>query len=172
MLKHFKNFKQYYPTVEDRPDYADLIAAGVGFEMDEEGRDWYDLRDTLQKDTFKVVYYPDGTVLQCEKDVNELCPHGMAGVVELEEVPDGLRRDTTFKYRFNGENVELNPSYFEGAKEYKLSVASRKVAEYRDLLELGAKVSNQLDAWREYRLAVFNTDLSDLENIVWPKLPE
>lgn len=171
MLKHFKNFKQYHPTAEDRPDYADLIAAGVGFEMDEEGRDWYDLRETFQKDTFKVVYHADGTVSQCEKDVNELCPHGMAGVVELTEVPDGLRRNTTFKYRFNGETVELNRAYFEGYKEFKLSVASRKVSEYRDLMELGAKVGDVLDKWRTYRLEVFNTDLSDLENIVWPEQP-
>lgn len=172
MLKHFKGFRQYYPTAEERPDYADLIEAGVGFEMDEEGRDWYDLRETLRKDTFKVVYMAGGGVLQCEKDSNELCPHGMAGVVELEEVPVGLTRETTFMYRFNGESVELDPEYFKGLKEYRMRFAGSKVSEYTDLLEMGADVAETLQKWREYRLAVYNVDVSLMDNIEWPVAPE
>lgn len=172
MLHHFKNFKRYRPTKESRPDYADLIDAGVGFEMDEEGRDWYDLRELFQKDTFKVVYMEDGTVLQCEKDTNELCPHGMAGVVELESVPDGLRRHTNFMYKFNGTEVVLNEEYFKRVKDCYIQQAGRKIEMYRDLVELGVDVGDKLEAWRKYRVAVFNVDTSLMGVIEWPKAPE
>lgn len=172
MLKHFKGFKQYYPTADDRPDYADLIEAGVGFEMDEDGRDWYDLRETFDADTFKVVYGADGVVVQCETDTNELCPHGMAGVVELTDVPEGLRRDTTFMYRFNGVDVELDPKYFEGLKARYMRFAGAKIAEYRDLLDMGADVGDILQKWRGYRLDVFNVDTSLMMDIEWPSAPE
>lgn len=172
MLKHYKNFKQYYPTTKSRPDYADLIEAGVGFEMDDEGRDWYDLRETFQKDTFKVVYMHDGSVLQCEKDVNELCPHGAAGVVELESVPDKLRRHTNFMYIFNGTEVVLNEEYFKRVKDYRMQNAGRHIETYRDLLELGEDVSEILEKWRAYRLAVYRLDASLMDEIEWPQEPE
>lgn len=172
MLQHFKNPKQYKPTVAERPDFEDLITNGVGFEMDDQGRDWYDVRELFQKDTFKVVYDFNGTVFQCEKDVNELCPHGMAGVVELETVPDGLRRDTNNRYRFDGTSVVPNPEYYKALKDYRLKRSSEMISMYRDLEELGADVSDILQKWREYRLAVFNVDLSKMEDIMWPEKPE
>lgn len=171
MLQHFKNPRQYRPTVIDRPDYADLIENGVGFEMDDQGRDWYDVREMFQENTFKVVYSQDGTVFQCEKDVNELCPHGMAGVVELEEVPDGLRRDTNNQYRFDGSKVVPNPLYYQALKEHLLKTAGEKISMYRDFEELGEDVSAILKEWRTYRLAVYNVDLSELDNIKWPEKP-
>lgn len=170
-MKHFKNFRQYFPTAEERPDFKDLIEAGIGFEMDEEGRDWYDLRDTFESDTYKVVYFESGDILQLEKDVDALCPHGMAGVVELEEVPEGCTRDTLYKYRFDGEKVVLNGTFFKDLKEFKMAKASRKVAEYKDFLDMGADVAKQLQEWREYRLALFNVDVSLMDNIVWPEAP-
>lgn len=170
-MQHYKNFRQYFPTVEERPDFKDLIEAGVGFEMDEDGRDWYDLRDTFQPDTYKVVYFEGGDILQMETDVDSLCPHGMAGVVELAEVPEGCTRETLYKYIFDGEKVKLNVDYFKDLKEFKMTKASRKVAEYQDFLEMGADVEKQLQEWREYRLALFKVDVSLMDDIEWPKAP-
>lgn len=170
LIQLITGFRQYTP--EGRPEYDELLKLGVGFEMDDKGRDWYDLRETFQEDTVKVVFYEDGTILQCETNVMELCPHGAAGVAELTEVPEGCTRLAHDKYMFDGEKVVLDVRYFEYHREYRLKVANEKVNMYRDLLDMGADVGAQLEAWREYRLAVFNIDPTLMDDIVWPEKPE
>lgn len=172
-LKHFKGFTQYFPTVKERPDYADLIEHGVGFEMDSEGRDWYDLRETLQEDTYKVVYMKGGYILQCLQNKNELCPHGCAGLVELEDVPQDLKDGNLAWYLFDGEKLIKNPEFFEHLKQLRLRQASDKVAMYTDLLDLGEDVEEKLQEWREYRRDVYRVDARKLmDKVVWPNAPK
>lgn len=170
-LRHYKNFTEYVP--ERTEENADLLDHGVGFSMDEDGNDWYELRETFSTDTWKLVYADDGSVIQCETDVQQLTVQGAAGVVELEHVPTEYSRYNMVQWWWDGEKLTWCPHYFERYKSGLLSLASRKIEQYADFISLGEEgLEDTLRAWRKYRLDVFKVDLSVLPFYDWPEKPE
>lgn len=170
-LRHYKNFVKYTPR--KTKENADLLEHGVGFSMDENGNDWYELRHTFEKNTWKLVYAVDGSVIQCEQDVQELAVQGSAGVVEIDSLPKEYSRHIMTHWWWDGEKLTWNPKYFENQKARLMSMASTKIDQYADFIELGEEgLEDILKAWRKYRLAVFKVDLSVLPFYDWPEKPE
>lgn len=89
-MRHFKNFKVGTPKV--RPEDA---PQGAIFIIDDAGNSWYDVMGSFQKDTWKVVYWPDGlvsTLTQDDPNAN-VFPIGCS-VLEVASVPEGATRET------------------------------------------------------------------------------
>lgn len=170
-LRHYKNFVNYTP--ERTKENADLLDHGVGFSKDENGNDWYELRKTFREYTWKLVYAKDGSVIQCEQDVQELAVQGSAGVVELEEIPAEYSRHNMMQWWWDGEKLTWYPRYFENQKASLISMASKKIEQYADFMALGEEgLEGLLNAWRAYRLAVYKVDLGVLPFYDWPEKPD
>lgn len=98
--RNLKNFSVYTPTEESKISLME--SHGVVFIKSSEGKDWYDVLKEFSKDTLKICFTSDGTVVSFCRDASGMFPIGMS-VAELEDaqVPHGMSVDRLWKYDGN-----------------------------------------------------------------------
>lgn len=166
-MHHFKNFTQYTPT---DPKYTDLLAMGVGFCRDEQGRDWYELRDGFQKDTFKVVY-SGTTIIGTSQDAMELNPLN-ASVIELESLPEDYDNLQAHFWRIVDGVMERDVETYRAAIESRLQTAASELALLSTDANLGIPVDEEyLAQLRAYYRALRALDPNLCERMVFPERP-
>jgi hypothetical protein len=167
-----ENFTQYIP------EYADLMIPAIYFQS-EKGEDWYFHRTRFSDDTLKVCYDSEGVIRSFGFDASRLYPGGYSvAEVEKNAVPEDISINGS--WMFDGSSI-VPRTYTQAervdlANKKRLSLMADAVAEMSplsDAVELGRATADQsarLTALKNYRLDLFELDVSDADELVWPRL--
>ncbi|ADO09875.1 Probable tail fiber assembly protein (gpU) [Pantoea vagans C9-1] len=172
MMLILENFTQYIP------EYADLMIPAIYFQS-EKGEDWYFHRTRFSDDTLKVCYDSEGVIRSFGFDASRLYPGGYSvAEVEKNAVPEDISINGS--WMFDGSSI-VPRTYTQAervdlANKKRLSLMADAVAEMSplsDAVELGRATADQsarLTALKNYRLDLFELDVSDADELVWPRL--
>ncbi|MEQ4516932.1 MAG: tail fiber assembly protein [Pantoea agglomerans] len=172
MMLILKNFTQYIP------EYADLMIPALYFQS-EKGEDWYFHRLRFHADTLKICFNSEGVIRSFGFDASRLYPGGYSvAEVEKNAVPAEISIDGS--WMFDGSAIVprtyTHSERIELADKKRLSLMADAVAEMSplsDAVELGratAEQSARLIALKNFRLDLIELDVSDPDEIVWPRL--
>ena len=168
----FKNIKISKQVLEQG-----LILPTIYFQ-DENGRDWYELRDREWKgDNYFITVGEDGFVLTWAKNPNFLTLSEGVSIIEISmgDIPEDI--DENRYYYSNGEFTKIEPSVNELAQKKKndlLTFSALMLAPLQDALDLEVATEKELTslkAWKTYRVALNRLDLSTAPDITWPEIP-
>ena len=178
-MKTFKNFQSYVPQTPLFPGVGNILHI-----KDEEGRDWYDLRDELSSDSLKIVYDAGDIIRSCALDASTMFPINMSvSEVDVGEAPavenmclgDWVYKDGKIIARLSDPVVRA-----EERRQVLLSEANSATSDWRTELQLGVIDDDDkasLIAWMAYIKALKSLDFSGLKNdedydaITWPLQP-
>ncbi|HBL8879648.1 TPA: tail fiber assembly protein [Enterobacter cloacae] len=175
-MKNFKNFSKYTPELDGKN--SDLLALGISFLKDENGRDWYELQESFEQNTLKIIYDHDGVVRSINNDVSALWPVDMSvAEVELNDLPEGFDINGLWMF-FGGNIIPVPVDYVANAIEKKqilMNEAMAVIAPLEDAAEFGISTEKEatlLVEWKKYRVLLNRVDTSKAPEIEWPEVPE
>lgn len=169
----FKNIKISKQVFEEG------LAVPVLYFEDENGVDWYTLRDAewKGKNVF-IAVGQDGFITTWSDNPNflTLCE----GVSVYEVAPKKLPQDIgaqTYRYQA-GKFIRVEPLAAEVAEQRKidlLNLAAAAIVPLQDAVDLDDATDGELaslTAWKKFRVALNRLDLSTAPEITWPEVPE
>lgn len=169
----FKNIKISKQVFEEG------LAIPVLYFEDENGVDWYTLRDQewKGKNCFIAVDQNDFVTTWSENpNFLTLCE----GVSVYEVTPKKLPGDIgaqTYRYQ-GGRFIKVEPLAADVAEQKKnalLDQAAAALVPLQDAVDVDDATAEELaklKAWKKFRVALNRLDLSTAPDIVWPEVPE
>lgn len=167
----YNNFTRYTP--------ANALANAQYLQSD--GRDWYEIRDSLDKESLKIAFQSDGIIRIQSYDATGIFPENLSVVlIDRADVPEGFKADG--EWVFDGGVIkprEVTPEEIEakasGMKSYLMQAASDMIAPLQDAVDLNMATDSEmlaLTAWKTYRVQLNRINVSAAVHISWPKQPD
>lgn len=168
----FKNIKMTKQVLEDG------LPLPVLYFEDENGNDWYTLRDEnwKGKNSF-IAVGQDGFITTWAENPNFLTLSEGVSVYEVADtnLPADIGQGT-YSYQ-NGQFIKFEPVASEVAEQKRndlLSNAATAITPLQDAVDIDDATEAellQLKAWKTYRVALNRLDLTTAPDIAWPEMP-
>lgn len=166
----YNNFTRYTPE--------NALANAQYLQSD--GRDWYEIRDSLDKESLKIAFQTDGTIRIQSYDATGIFPENLSvALIDRADVPEGF--DADGEWIFDGavikprvvtqEEVEAKAA---SMKSYLMQSATDIIAPLQDAVDLDIATDSEkltLLAWKKYRVQLNRISVSPAANISWPEKP-
>lgn len=169
----FKNIKMTRQVLEEG------LPLPVLYFEDENGTDWYELRDReWQGENCFIAVGADGFVSTWADNPNFLTLSEGVSIYELDTaaLPEDI---STLAYRYqDGRFIPFVQPAAEVAEQRKsalLSQAAAAIAPLQDAIDIDDVTDaeqERLKAWKTFRVALNRLDLSAAPDIDWPAVPE
>jgi hypothetical protein len=169
----FKNIKMTRQVLEEG------LPLPVLYFEDENGMDWYELRDReWQGENCFIAVGADGFVSTWAENPNFLTLSEGVSIYELDTaaLPEDI---STLAYRYqDGQFIPFVQPAAEVAEQRKsalLSQAAAAIAPLQDAVDIDDVTDAErehLKAWKTFRVALNRLDLSAAPDIDWPAVPE
>jgi len=169
----FKNIKMTRQVLEEG------LPLPVLYFEDENGTDWYELRDReWQGENCFIAVGADGFVSTWAENPNFLTLSEGVSIYELDSaaLPEDI---STLAYRYqDGQFIPFVQPAAEVAEQRKnalLSQATAAIAPLQDAVDIDDVTDaerERLKAWKTFRVALNRLDLSAAPDIDWPAVPE
>lgn len=169
----FKNIKMTRQVLEEG------LPLPVLYFEDENGTDWYELRDReWQGENCFIAVGADGFVSTWAENPNFLTLSEGVSIYEMDSaaLPEDI---STLAYRYqDGQFIPFVQPAAEVAEQRKsalLSQAADAIAPLQDAVDIDDVTDaerERLKAWKTFRVALNRLDLSAAPDIDWPAVPE
>lgn len=165
-MKTMNNLQSYIP---DEP----FLGPSVLYLRCSDGNDWYASQGDFSPDTVKIAFDARGIICAMSTDISRLWPVGLS-VTEIDASAVPADADANGEWLFDGEKISLCVTEVAIRKKASLlAEAGEKISLLQDRVDVGdasADESNQLLAWKKYRILLNAIDTS-LPDITWPEIP-
>lgn len=169
-MRIVRNFTKYKPTEEAVRRFG---LPNAFFIKSEDGQCWYDIQNSFDPDTWKIMIDADGNIVQLVKNIEMSFPLDMT-VVELDELPEGFDEYTRRSWEFVKNKLVKRKVTKEELDENRRTLMSVAMRELSVLLAMGDLLDEDEKArasvLKEYVAKLKRLDVT-AKKVVFPKAP-
>lgn len=169
-MRIIRNFTKYHPSEEAVRRFGLPDAC---FIKSEDGQCWYDVQNSFDKDTWKILIDDLGNIVQLVKNIEMSFPIDMT-VVELDELPEGFDDITRRDWELVKNKLVKRKVTPEQLNEQRNSLIRSTMTELSVLLAMGDILdkteSARAEKLKNYVAALKRLDVT-VKKVVFPKAP-
>lgn len=169
-MRIIRNFTKYQPTEEAVRRFGLPDAC---FIKSEDGQCWYDVQNSFEKDTWKILIDDLGYIVQLVQNIEMSFPVDMT-VVELDELPEGFNENTRRDWELVKTKLVKRKVTPEQLDEQRKALIRNTMTELSVLLAMGDLLdkaeSARAEKLKSYVAALKRLDVT-VKKVVFPKAP-